>query len=137
MTQRQVITRSKLGEMALDAAISVEHAQHNSAASMDDLEEFIAAISTQFESLEKGSLRDETMFPYYSFALSRSFEGDEPIRSRFPELISRMLSKRQITGKETPELEQMKQFCLAFHEAMVKAVQSGRPNKAQQDGRVR
>ena len=137
MNNTQVLTRAKLGELALDAAISVEYAQRNPSASTADLDEFMSALSNQFKDADKGSLRDETMFPYYSFALARSSDNQEPTRNQFPELIARMLAKREVQTEARDELEQIKQFCLAFHEAMVKAVLSGRPSRSQYDGRVR
>lgn len=139
MTDQTPVTKSRLGEMALDAAINIELAEKNGNLNpTEDLENFLSAIKKQFnEDNNDLNLRDETMFPYYSFALARATNKEQPSRRNFSNLMSSMLRKQEKSGNTVDNQDQLKQFCLAFHEAMIRAVNANKPRKADYDDRVR
>lgn len=126
-------TRSQLGAMALDAAIDIERHQKSKSSDMLGLNTFFSALSDS--DVQDSIFEDEALYPYYTAALSRVDDADDN-GANFADMFRHILSQRTDEDKSLDEMEKVKNFCLAFHQAMALAAQNGRPTRHNRDGRL-
>ena len=123
--------------MALKAAINIEKVQLKRPADMTYVESFFNSLGSELDNSESPAvLRDETLFPYYSMALSKADAVEPLTRNQFSDALRGALARHRL-ATESDDLEKAKQFCLAFHEAIIRAIQQRPLGNARIDGRIR
>jgi hypothetical protein len=138
MTQNlnEVQTKSQLGELALDAAIALEGA--SSSRNLDVIRQFLNAVKSQLsEDAVTSGFRDTSLYPVYSYALSKT-EGPatgtvEDFRVRLAHTIA---NHEQDQANDT-DVERLKRFCLAVHEALLIDLMGRRASNTRNDARIR
>ncbi len=133
----KALTNSQLGKLALNAAITIERIQNRLPTENDQVDRFLNALTDEIdESSELSALRDETMYPFYSIALAKSTSDERPARNQFSGALKEALARHKSSAMEGDELEKVKRFCLAFHEAIVRASQRNSTTSPRFDGRL-
>lgn len=134
-TAKRIETKSQLGELALDAAMALDGDTTDS--NLDVVEDFLTAVKSQIaEDSSKSIFRDNTLFPVYSYALSKT-EGDVHVESDdFKLHLQRTLSSFK-GAASVSSVENLKQFCLAVHEALLIELMGRRISSTRHDERVR
>lgn len=132
------ITKSELGKLALKAAINIERSQLNKSADLSSIGVFLDALDSEISDSESDSfLRDETLFPYYSSALEKADDIEPLTRNQFSQAFRNALNRHKHAAEQPGGLEQIKQFSLAFHEAILRAMQQNTFVNDRVDGRIR
>lgn len=129
-------TKSQLGELALDAAIALEETSNSR--NLDVVNQFLNAIKSQLsEEAAMSGFRDTSLYPVYSYALSKT-EGPatgsvEDFRIRLVHTIANH-EKDEANDNDT---EHLKRFCLAVHEALLIDLMGRRASSTRNDARIR
>lgn len=109
------ITKTELSELALDAAIEIDLGSHPLRA-QSAVAKILRAIAEQITDHD-GSLflKDESLLPIYSYALSNDFQheyvGRDSLLARLSQIADDELSENE------PQ-ESLRRFFLAIHEAL-------------------
>lgn len=137
--ESKIQTKSQLSELALDAAIALDsierHAVH---ADVAIVEKFFREVSSQVSDETNATVfRDGTLYPVYSYALSKTddqaFERSDEFRQRFLSTIAEFRNMKQ----DASAVENLKRFCLAVHEALLNDLTGRRVSATRKDERIR
>lgn len=135
---QQHITKAELGKLALRAAISIERSQLNKPVDLSAVGRFLDALDSEIDDSESVAvLKDETLFPYYSSALAKADDLEPLTRNQFSAAFRGALDRHKHAAEQGDGLEKIKQFSLAFHEAILRAIQQNTFGNDRIDGRIR
>lgn len=135
MLDNRPMTRSKLSELALDAAIELETTPDESP--HPTLKEFLKEVAAQISDVNGvSSLKDETLFPVYSFALRNSVIDAPHTRRDLISLLRDTLNVH-IGADSIDDKEKLRGFCLAVHEALITDLLERRIATVKRDDRIR
>lgn len=135
------LTKSRLSELALDAAIELDRAAHLKAiGNAPDVDLFFRSLREQLDQDRQRVFKDQTLVPVYALAFSRS--GGEPFvpRENLADLLQSVLKKHQAVESDDSDEAQiafLRDFCLAVHEALVSNLLGNRSAAVKNDERVR
>lgn len=109
------ITKTELSELALDAAIEIDLGSQPLKA-QSAVSKVLRVISEQITNHD-GSLflRDESLLPIYSYALSNDFQQEYVGRDS---LLARLAQIAEDEASESEPQETLRRFFLAIHEAL-------------------
>lgn len=128
------LTKSQLGELALDAVIEIDAAKTKPPGDFSALRQFMSSLGAQIiEDNGNKLLRDETLYPFYSYALHQSAKDSFEGRKNFGVLMTEILGKHNFDAAKATDLSEIRKFCLAFHEAIVSSFMNKHSSTARDD----
>ena len=131
-------TRYKVSELAMDAAIELERIKSAKSGNIDVIDNFLSALREQWQpNSNKSILKDRTLYPVYSFALSKSGDCDFTPVDDIGNKINLILSEKLDRGSDTSKIDYLRNFCLAVHEALITDLMGQRISAKKNDDRVR
>jgi hypothetical protein len=138
MPSQPVLTRSELSELALDAAIELDKARPQDGAKFPNLEKFLVQMKGQLHAgAGLQTLRDETMYPFFSYALTQASDSEIHDRGSFLHSMNAMIEKHNVDVGKLHELDNLKKFCVAFHESIISNTISAQISASRHDNSIR
>ena len=137
------LTKSRLSELALDAAIELDRATRtNEIGNAPGTERFFQLLREQLDQDSHRVFKDQTLVPVYALALSRSADNHFIPRENLSHLLNGVLEKHDAVGKTGEPVSDapivfLRDFCLAVHEALVSSLMGNRTSIIKNDERAR
>ncbi len=137
------ITKSRLSELALDAAIELDRAAHTKiVASTPGIDRFFRSLREQLDQDRLKVFKDQTLVPVYALALSRSAGDPFVAREDLAGLLQEVLKKHDAVVVDTDapaeaQIAFLRDFCLAVHEALILNLMGNRMTAVKHDERAR
>lgn len=137
------VTKSRLSELALDAAIELDRASREKRIiDAPGAERFFNLLREQMDQDRHRVFKDQTLVPVYALALSHSAGARFVLRDNLSELLEKVLEKHEnVSEPNADSLEArmafLRDFCLAVHEAIVSGLMGHRVATVKNDERAR
>lgn len=138
-----LVTKSRLSELALDAAIELDRASRSKEiGEAPNAQRFFQLIRDQLDQDRHRVFKDQTLVPIYARALSRSVDNHFVPRDDLAHLLGTVLKKHEtVDAPNDAEAETsiafLRDFCLAVHEALVSSLMGHRIATIKNDERAR
>ncbi|MDQ6436144.1 hypothetical protein RB623_18965 [Mesorhizobium sp. LHD-90] len=136
------MTKSRLSELALEAAIQLDQVTQSRSAATVSIDRFFQAVREQLDQDEHKVVKDQTLVPVYAFALSQGGTDSYTPRATLSGLLQDVLQNYESVDNaaERPTDQQLaflRDFCLAVHEALIANLMGSRIAAVRRDERAR